>query len=412
VLFRVLDLDRSGGLSRDELTTLLAPHGMLSKLDLDEDERISARELLLAGRFATEPLTASSRGTPPADRPADDDQSAVGASNITPIDAPRPLVRALLERYDDDRDGLLSAEELGLAPAVLASFDQDENGRLDEAEAAQFLRRPTLSAVLACTWSGAERSVVVVERPGEDAPAEAIGESASEPTDDAERDSSIVLAGQSVHVSLGPQAAALGRDASAALLAHCDGDGNGYLDRTEADIFPFARRTFPFMDADGDGKVPEDEFVEYARRAALVTTRQLVLTFQTQPRNVFEAIDADRDGRLSLTEVNAFAAKVPQWDADRNDALTPGELSAVARLTIGPRNTWLHPATPAPQSTLASGGRSTGLPRWFTAMDRNRDAVVSRREFLGPPRYFEKLDADRNGLLNAAEAQPSTTPEN
>ncbi|MBX9582607.1 MAG: EF-hand domain-containing protein, partial [Gemmataceae bacterium] len=47
----------------------------------------------------------------------------------------------------------------------------------------------------------------------------------------------------------------------------------------------------------------------------------------------------------------------------------------------------------------------TGVPDWFTKMDRNGDGDISRREFLGPLSLFRRLDADGDGLITPDEAR-------
>lgn len=45
------------------------------------------------------------------------------------------------------------------------------------------------------------------------------------------------------------------------------------------------------------------------------------------------------------------------------------------------------------------------LPDWFRRMDRNKDATVSRQEFVGTDAQFQAIDTDGDGAISPAEAR-------
>jgi Ca2+-binding EF-hand superfamily protein len=49
-------------------------------------------------------------------------------------------------------------------------------------------------------------------------------------------------------------------------------------------------------------------------------------------------------------------------------------------------------------------------PAWLSAMDRNGDGEISRREFLGTPEQFARFDANDDGYLESAEATAAAPP--
>jgi Ca2+-binding EF-hand superfamily protein len=360
LLLTVLDEDHSGDLSADEL--LLSRRG---KLDLDDDECLSVRDLLSARIFASDDLSRLQAAAP---------RMPAGARGpvprLTSISSPRLAARELLARYDDNRDGLLALDELGLAPHDAATFDQDRNTRLDLAEIEQMLRRPAPTLCLECRWPDGGLSPRTIS-----------------------------LGDQTAVIELLPAAPAYSREVMTKLFAETDRDGKGYLEPAEADGLAFLKRAFRIIDRDSDGKLFAEELLEYTERVALLAPRQIVATFQTQSRNVFETIDFNRDERLSRMELRAFAARIPGWDMDGNGAVSIAEVSATARLALGPAVSWtLRPASGS------SSPHSLRPPAWFTGMDRNQDGVVSWREFLAPRESFLTLDTSGDGLLDAIEA--------
>ena len=86
-----------------------------------------------------------------------------------------------------------------------------------------------------------------------------------------------------------------------------DTDGNGYLDEKEAARSPVFRNTFRLMDRDGDGKLYEKEVREYLATMegleAAVAGTGLTLNVADRGRGLFDVLDTNKDGRLSVREM-------------------------------------------------------------------------------------------------------------
>src|SRR5262249_44291276 len=92
-----------------------------------------------------------------------------------------------------------------------------------------------------------------------------------------------------------------------------DKDANGYLDAEEAMASPLFRGVFKLMDRKGEGKVYEKDVRDYVERIGALETAaaqtQLTMSVADKGRGLFDLIDEDKDGRLSVREMRAIAQK-------------------------------------------------------------------------------------------------------
>ena len=198
-------------------------------------------------------------------------------------------------------------------------------------------------------------------------------------------------------------------------FSQADKDGNGYIDENEAKQSPFFRDTFKMMDADGDGKVTEKEMLAFFKKIEDVQAKAMVgctsMTVADQGRGLFDLMDTNHDGRLSVREMRNAVKLIDALDRDGDGQLGKNEIPRSYTLTV--QQGFMGADALNAQAAIFSmfgGGpppapRSTRGPRWFREMDRNGDGDVSRREFLGSAEQFKRIDTDGDGLISVEEAE-------
>src|SRR5262245_46216287 len=411
-LMKLLDTDKDGKLSRKELA---AAPAILLKKDVDDDEIITSEEVLgeaapNQGDFGTVVFAPGvSGGTMPvADAPL---------VAITPGEPARTLARKLLERYtpkDGTKPGKLSRENLGLDEDSFRQLDVDEDGLLDAEELARFARRPAdleLSVVL-----GAGQGVKI--SPVKERKIPGVGGTEN-------KDGSVGLGVGNTHVDLRIDGGRMGPGIAFAPVdrnsfykmqfSAADQDNNGYLDMNEARRSPFGA-LFKAIDEDGDGKLYLKEVLAYFEKQKALQDRAraacLSMSIADQGKGLFDLLDKNGDGRLSVREMREAAKLIDKLDQNGDGMLESNEIPR--RYAVSARR------GPAGGSNYGLGGvvavsyprqmgrpvpQQSAGPMWFRKMDRNRDGDVSRREFLGSDELFRKIDLDGDGLISVEEAE-------
>ena len=102
----------------------------------------------------------------------------------------------------------------------------------------------------------------------------------------------------------------------------------------------------------------------------------------------FAAMDADKDGKLTQAEIDAFrAAEVTAVDADKDGKLSADELSAMVQARMAARATEM-------------------VSRMIERHDADGDGLLTAAEFAtrpAPDHLFEMADADGDGALTQDE---------
>src|SRR5262249_40060755 len=167
----------------------------------------------------------------------------------------------------------------------------------------------------------------------------------------------------------------------------------------------------PLVDADKDGMVFEKEVVAFFDRWGdlpdLMRAACVTMSVSEDGRGLFDLLDSDRDGRLSVRELRQLPKLLEKFDFNGDGYLQPDEFPPTTTLHRGgvpaaPSGvfTIVYPAGEAPPPPAPSAG-----PLWFRKMDRNRDGDVSRAEFLGSDEEFRRIDTDGDGLISREEAE-------
>src|SRR5262245_50705061 len=109
-------------------------------------------------------------------------------------------------------------------------------------------------------------------------------------------------------------------------------------------------------------------------------------------------LDVNGDGRLGYAELIGTGRLV------NSDGKLPRQF--LLSLGAAPVRTYGGMLVPAFPKRAPSGSQiAPSASAWFTALDRNRDGIVSPREFVGPLVLFAQLDANGDGMISVAEAE-------
>lgn len=168
----------------------------------------------------------------------------------------------------------------------------------------------------------------------------------------------------------------------------------------------------PAADRDGDKQLTEAELKSIVGLLADGAAAQVALSAMFRGRNLFDYFDTNSDNQLDLRELNAARQlTAPPSDTKHGNraslALADIPLSVTVRLHRGPMSGRFGRLRMARRhaETSTKGPPPTDLPRWFAAMDRNRDQMLSPVEFLGTPSQFERLDRNADDVVSADELE-------
>ena len=133
----------------------------------------------------------------------------------------------------------------------------------------------------------------------------------------------------------------------------------------------------------------------------------MTLNVEDNGRSLFNLLDANRDGLLSIREMRTGWERVKSLCKD-GTGLVQTDLSRSLRITMAQGNAnnggFAVPVAFGGPMMAGRPGSSLSVPAWFRKMDRNNDGDISPKEWLGTDEEFRMLDTDGDGLISGEEA--------
>jgi Ca2+-binding EF-hand superfamily protein len=382
-LFRALDLDGNGKLSRRELEA--APR-LLDRLDTNQDELVSSTELIAPDRPGVggyvEGFPAMLPGTPHG--------LLLGMPFylFQPGGPAADLGSKLIDHYDRNGDRRLTREECALPPAVFAALDRNGDGKLDAGELAHW-----------CEGAADLGMVVPVDSGKGGCPRILPGGSPDIRVFTSHNDAVLVsfrdLRVEIFNARSVSRRRVSFREAALARFEELDANRDGVLDSKEVYRPPFDQvALLRLADRNGDGKISREEFLGFLALREKVHGMITYLWLSDRGRNLFGLLDTDGDGRLSRRELRRAWPRLAPWGEEMTQSTVPH----LYRLTLSRG----EPIDRGNGQFLRH--QPTRGPVWFRKMDLNGDGDVSRAEWLGSAEDFLKIDTDGDGLIDLEEA--------
>src|SRR5262249_26125142 len=154
---------------------------------------------------------------------------------------------------------------------------------------------------------------------------------------------------------------------------------------------------------DSDGKLTRKEFDAFMDMQTIGSGCWITLQVNDNGQSLFDLIDTDRNGSLSLRELRNAWTSVKALSKD-GKTLSEKDIRRRITVTLGKGYSYFR-AVPALPGYGAARAKpvNAGAPAWFIKMDRNGDGDISPKEWIGSQEDFDKIDTDGDGLISVAE---------
>jgi Ca2+-binding EF-hand superfamily protein len=423
-LFKHLDKNTDGKLSKEEMD---AGVDALMRLDQNEDEIITAEELLQKG-----PRNTFGNQLVIVNGPIAPNMSASGSrpqkADILPIRreaTSAEVVQELIVRLDKDKNGKLSKTELTMSAEAFAKLDKNGDGQLDSTEIVAWLKAGP-DVELAVPLGGATQSMngMMAKDAGNQrsmevkaAKGSALAKVIQTGADGVPRlflpDAILSLTSSSQNQQNFYVVSFLSLNGQFDEIFKMAAGANKGLDKKKIGETPqlqYILSFFDIADRNGDGILELAELNRFLKLQSSGRDAQVQINVTDEGRGLFDLIDANHDGRLSMREIRNAWKQVAALSKDGKsidrESLPKQIPMYVHRVNLtGSTGSYAFSAPPFFGGVSRVIATAQQGPAWFQKMDRNGDGDVSRKEFLGPPELFDRLDKDGDGLISLQEGE-------
>lgn len=400
-LYGLLDKNKDGKLARTEVEDA---EKILRKFDADDDELLSLQELQEAAPSLS--VIPSSKSLVPAMQTPPVPLLLVPREDgPRRIDARLSVARQVMQRYDKNKNKSLSREEIGMTTDSFDRLDTNKDGELDVVE---LLR-----------WIIAKPDAEVFVRLGhiDDNCDPIAAKDEKNPALSRKANNTIAYSTPDHCVNLVAAASVPAPSASSARqviieqFETIDRKGKGFLTKNQLQKSQFynLHAILSVADRNRDECLDLEELNAWLDLTTSGENCRISVTLAASGRGLFQLLDADQDGRLSLRELRTAWKRLTPYDRDHDDAIRCEEIPLQYQVVLNPGApnyfAGQFGGVQTPPGTMSMSVAPRRGPLWFRKMDRNGDGDVSQREFLGSRDDFRRIDTDGDGLISFEEAR-------